>query len=282
MTEPQTASLNLPCVSVVLTTRNEAANIVSCLESVHNQSYPSDKIEIIVVDNGSNDETKTLAQKFTEKVFDKGPERSAQRNFGIRAGTGKYALYLDADMTLTQHVIRDCVEALEADQGVVAAHISEIIMGTRFFSRVRRFERGFYDATVIDCVRFFRRDAFETTGGFDESMSGPEDWDLDKKFRQTGNTVLVKTPIHHHEEEFQLSAYLKKKAYYASSFDRYISKWGKDDPDVVRQFSVWYRFFGVFIENGKWKSLLRHPVMAIGMYFLRFMVGLTFLRRNND
>ena len=57
---------------------------------------------------------------------------------------------------------------------------------------------------------------------------------------------------------------------------RYRAKW-PGHPAVEKQFSPWYRFAGVFIENGKWKRLLRHPVLAAVMYFERFLVALTYL-----
>lgn len=72
-------------VSVVLTTRNEEANIRNCLESVRRQTYPD--IEIIVVDNNSDDQTKSIALEYTDKVYNLGPERSTQRNFGVEQFT---------------------------------------------------------------------------------------------------------------------------------------------------------------------------------------------------
>lgn len=83
-------------VSVIITTKNEEKNIASCLESIKNQTYPQEKIEIIVVDNDSIDKTKEIALKYTDKVYNFGPERSAQRNFGVRQAKGKYILYLDS------------------------------------------------------------------------------------------------------------------------------------------------------------------------------------------
>jgi len=266
-------------ISVIVTTKNEEKNIANCLESVKKQSYPQDKIEIIVVDNSSTDKTKEIALKYTDKVFSYGPERSAQRNFGVEKSTGEYFLYLDADMTLSPEVIKNCVEKIKSNAGIVALHISEIVMGKKFFSKVRRFERSFYDGTVVDGVRFIKKDKFLAVGGFDEKLTGPEDWDLDKKLKKIGKIELVKTPIHHNEAEFDLKKYLSKKGYYAQKFDDYISKWGKDDPDVKKQFSVYYRFFGVFLENGKWKKLINHPILASGMFFLRFLVGIKFLSR---
>jgi len=209
-------------VSVIITTKNEEKNIENCLKSIKAQSYPQDLIEIIVVDNESDDKTKEISLKYTDKVFDKGPERSAQRNFGVEKADGEYFMYLDADMILHQDVIRDCVEKVTNNSEIVALYVSEIVMGDKFFSKVRRFERSFYDATVIDCARFIKKSSFQQVGGFDENLTGPEDWDLDKKLRSIGKVELIKTPIYHNEAEFELGKYLSKKGYYAKKFDDYI------------------------------------------------------------
>ena len=272
-----------PLVSVIITTKNEEKNIENCLKSVWAQNYPKDKIEIIVVDNNSADKTQEIARKYTDKVFNKGPERSAQRNFGmIEKSSGAYLMYLDADMALDKNVIKDCADKMESDPILAALYVSEIVTGEKFFSKVRRFERSFYDGTVIDGVRFFKKEIFAKVGGFDEGMSGPEDWDLDKKIRSIGKIGLVKTPIYHNEAEFDLKKYLSKKGYYARSFDRYMEKWGKDDADIKKQVGFYYRFFGVFTENGKWVKLIKHPALTLGMYFLRFLVGVKFLKRGKN
>ena len=75
------AELKLPLVSVVITTRNEEKNIENCLMSIQEQTYKH--IEIIVIDNNSSDKTKELSKQYTNKVFNQGPERSAQRNYGM-------------------------------------------------------------------------------------------------------------------------------------------------------------------------------------------------------
>jgi glycosyltransferase involved in cell wall biosynthesis len=267
--------------SVVITTKNEEPNIESCLKSIVAQTYKN--IEIIVVDNLSADKTKEIAQKYTDKVFDKGPERSAQRNYGmIEKSSGEYVMFVDADMTLSPDLVKDCIAAMnQAD--CVALYISEIVTGDSFWSQVRRFERSFYDGTVIDGARFFRKDKFIAVGGFDETMSGPEDWDLDKRIKRLGKIGLVpknrgEAVIYHNESEFNLKKYLNKKSYYAASFGAYIAKWGKADPDLKRQLGWRYRFFWVFIEKEKWRELLIHPILAVGMYWLRFLVGWNFLR----
>jgi glycosyltransferase involved in cell wall biosynthesis len=260
-------------ISVIVTTKNEERNIENCLASVKKQNFPKDQVEIVVVDNDSTDGTRGIARKFTDKVFTKGPERSAQRNFGAREATGKYLLYLDADMILSPDIIRDCAEKMDDDDSLAGLYVSEKIRGKGYWGKVRNFERSFYDGTSIDAVRFVRKETFWSTGGFDEKLTGPEDWDFDKKIRSAGKVGLVKTPVFHNEENFGLKKYLKRKKYYSQDFQKYIRKWGKDDADIKKQFRFWYRYIGVFTEKGKWKKLLRHPVLAAGVYFLRFLVG---------
>ena len=274
-------------VSIIITTKNEEKNIANCLESIRRQTYPQNLLEVIVVDNGSTDQTKQISRKYTAKVFDKGPERSAQRNYGMKMARGKYLMYLDADMILSPTVIEKAVEKLSPVSNIqypvssippVALYIPEVILGNSYWSRVRRFERSFYDGTVIDCVRVVRKDIFERAGGFDLQMTGPEDWDLDKKIRQAGKVDIISSPIYHNESSFNLKSYLSKKSYYAKSFDGYIAKWGKNDPEVKKQLGIYYRYFGVFIEKGKWVRIIRHPILTIGMYWLRFLVGVKFLK----
>lgn len=268
-------------VSVIITTKNEENNIENCLKSISKQSYKN--IETIVVDNYSTDKTKQISLKYTKQFFEKGPERSAQRNFGVKKAKGEYILYLDADMILTKNVIKDCVNRFKnfkfqiSNSPLVALYISEIVMGESFWCKVRRFERSFYDGTVIDAVRFISKKTFIRVKGFEESMPAAEDWDLDKKIRKIGKTDLVKTFIYHNEVNFNLVQYLNKKSYYIKNFDKYINKWGKDDIDIKKQLGFYYRYFGVFIENGKWKKILAHPILTLGLFFLKGIVGITYL-----
>ncbi|MBU4481653.1 glycosyltransferase [Patescibacteria group bacterium] len=61
--------MNFPLVSVVITTKSEEKNIENCLKSILNQTYPRDKIEIIVVDNNSSDRTKEIVQTFKQSTL---------------------------------------------------------------------------------------------------------------------------------------------------------------------------------------------------------------------
>lgn len=294
----------IPLVSVVVTTKNEEKNIENCLRSIVCQTYP--RIEILLVDNYSEDRTCKIALTFTSHVYQKGPERSAQRNLGmIEKASGQYVMFIDADMVLAPGLINACVNEI-SKRNCAALYISEIILGTTYWCRVRRFERGFYDATVIDSARFYNRDLFKKAGGFDEKIDFGEEWDIDKEIKLRGGkisllpsktsskpsdwplTSLLKTMgicnpsthnvIYHNESNFNFSKYVSKKGEYAKGFDKYIQKWGKNDPDLKKQFGLLYRYFIVFFENNKWKKIGKHIHLFIGMFFLRFCVGLKYLQ----
>ena len=264
--------MNLPDVSIIITTRNEEKMIDACLRSLQAQTCPGEKIEVIVVDNGSADGTKKIAAGFGARVFDHGPERSAQRNLGIERSRGRYVLYLDADMALSRDVVAECVRTCD-EEGLVGLYVPERIAGEGFWSKVRDFERGFYDATCIDAVRFVRRETAIGIGGFDETLTGPEDWDFDRRVRATGRVGIVTARIFHNEGRLRPGPYLRKKMYYARGFPAYREKWGRNDETVKKQLGAPYRLFGVFVEDGKWRRLLSHPLLTAGMLLLRLAVG---------
>ena len=297
-----------PMVSIIITTKNEEKNIKFCLQSIRHQQYQQDRLETIIVDNHSTDKTLEISRQFTDKVFTKGPERSAQRNYGmLQIARGEYVMFIDADMILSPRLITRCVETIIRGK-YSALQVPEIVLGKKFLSRVRRFERSFYDGTVVDGARFFTKKVFAEVNGFDETMSGPEDWDIDKKIKKIGRIGLVSNSvsknldlefwaltefirdkgvvaekydgvIYHNEAEFDLSDYLRKKRYYSEGLLIYAAKWGVNDPDIKMQLGITYRFFWVFIENGKWKKLICNPPLALGMYFLRFLVGIVFISK---
>ncbi|HGJ66022.1 TPA: glycosyltransferase [bacterium] len=265
---------NEPLVSVIVTTKNEEKNIENCILSIKNQTYPN--IELIIVDNFSTDRTVEIAKKYTENIFSKGNERSVQRNHGAKVARGKYLIYLDADMILSPNVIQQCVT--KSEFGLIdAIYIPERIIGQGLWIKIRDFERSFYTGTVVDAVRFVRKELFFQVGGFDENLVGPEDWDFDRKVRSISRPAVIVAPIYHNEGRFNLTRYLKKKVYYADGIRKYAQKWGDADLEIAKQIGFGYRFFGIFIENGKWKRLLRYPLFTFGLYFLRLGVAIAYL-----
>jgi glycosyltransferase involved in cell wall biosynthesis len=267
-----------PLVSVVVITLNEEANIKDCLKSIISSSYKN--IELLLVDGGSTDSTVNIASKIKKVRVIKSPKKGMafQRNYGLRMAKGKYLVSFDADMRMHTKLLENCISICENDEKIGALYVPEYIMGETFFNKVRRFEREFYNATVVDSVRFFRKDIMEKIGYFDENIKGTgEDWDLDKRIKKVSKTALAKYPLYHNETQMTLSRYLGRKRKYTTIMNDYINKYGANDPDIRKQLGFGYRFFGVFFENGKWKKLLIHPILSLSVYGLKVLVGINYL-----
>ena len=99
-------------LSVVITTKNESANIANCINAF--SDYRKD-VEIIVVDNQSTDDTKAIASDLGAMVLDKGPERSAQRNLGWQTAKSDWVIVLDADMILPKETIEEILSVASAE-----------------------------------------------------------------------------------------------------------------------------------------------------------------------
>ena len=276
----------LPTVSVIIATKNEEKHIESCLLSIKEQSYPLDKIELIVIDNDSSDRTREIAKDHTKKVFNLLDDalikniknfRGAQLNYGVENAQGDVIFFPDADMTFDIDLLKESVEMLK---GFNALYVPEIVIGNGLLGKIRRFERSFYNETCIDAVRIVNKDIYLKVGGFDVKNIpfAPDDWDFTKSLKEDGVKFgITYSSLYHHEEGLTLWTYLSKKSQYTGTFDSYITKWGKHDPDIQKQFSAYYRLIGVFIENKKWKTLLMNPHLTAGMLLLRCCVGVVFL-----
>lgn len=265
-------------ISVVITTKNEAKHIVACVESF--RPFLGNGVrEVIVVDNFSTDGTDSLAVQHGAKVLHLGPERSAQRNAGVEKARGTFVFVVDADMIVPEATMKELIRACRHKLAPDAIYVREVRTGEGWWIRVRNFERSFYDATCIDCVRVIRRSLFLELGGFDTTLCGVEDWDFDLRLRQKTNRIaLTLGHLLHNEGQFTFARHFKKKTYYANSFDLYRAKWPKN-PDVRRQFGIGYRFFGVFLEKGKWLRVLRHPLLFASVWVERICVAVIYLRR---
>lgn len=268
-----------PELSVVIATRNEEANIAACIQAFEDVR---DCVEVIVVDNASTDRTREIATELGATVLGKGPERSAQRNLGWQTAHADWVVVLDADMIPPPELIVEMLSVTSRSRMDPAAPqaywIPEVRTGRGLRTKARNFERSFYDGTAIDALRLFRRSVLQSTGGYDEGLiAGPEDWDLDIRVLATGVRCAVLTHhLVHNERQLTLARMLAKKAYYAKSITTYQAKW-PNHPALRKQLGLGYRYFGVFVEYGKWKRLFAHPILAGVMYVERVLVGLTYL-----
>lgn len=209
-------------ISAIIPTKDEENNIERLLKSLKNQTFKH--FEIIVVDNHSKDQTTKIAKKFTKKVYTFGPERSSQRNWGLKYAQGKYVLFLDADMELEPDVVRQCLQKIAQNQNVAAVVINEISQGTGFLARVKNLEKKLYtNQELIEAPRFFRKKDLEKIGGFDENLISGEDWDLGQRLKTFGKFARIKAKIRHHQNP-SLWQDIKKKYYYAKHIKRYAAK----------------------------------------------------------
>ncbi len=252
-----------PLVSVIIPTKNSRLTIKKCLESIKNQSYK--KIELIVVDNNSTDDTKKIAWKYTKNVFNRGPERSAQRNYGASKSRGAYLLFVDSDMVLSRNVVKECVEVAQNSnaKGIV---IPEKSIGVGFWARCKALEREFYvGVDWMEAARFYEKKIFDKTKGFNEKMISGEDWDLSQRVGRIDKLGRIKSFILHDEGNLRFFELLKKKYYYAKNINKYkINK--SDISNIAKQTSVINRY-GLFLSKpGK---LLNNPIIGLGMILMK-------------
>ena len=246
---------------MIVPTRNSEAHLARCLASIRDQSY--DPVELIVVDNASTDQTPAVAADFTDMVLTAGPERSAQRNAGAKAAQGAYLFFIDSDMVLEAEVVAECVAAVRSTDAE-AVVVPEVSFGTGFWARCKAFERSFYRGDeTIEAARFFPADIFWKVGGFDESMpAGPEDWDLDERFRLRERPIArTQSVIHHDEGQPRLLSLMRKKFYYGRGMPIYVRR----HPERARKQLRLIR--PAFLTD--WRRLVSNPATAAGMLFMK-------------
>ncbi|HSX27941.1 MAG TPA: glycosyltransferase [Candidatus Saccharimonadales bacterium] len=257
--------MNTPLVSIIVTTYNNHATLDACLASITAQTYPH--CELIVVDNASTDDTIEIAKRYTSKFFIKTPERSTQRNFGVRKARGEYVVIIDSDMELQPEVIANCVATAEADPTVKGIIIPEESFGQGFWAQCKRLERSFYvGIDWIEAARFFRKATFEEVGGYNEALVSGEDWDLSQRVGAIGTLARVDTFILHNEQQLKLMRTLRKKFYYAGKFTAYTAQ--TVPTEVSRQpTNIVLRRFGLYFSRPQ--VLLGNPLLGVGMLFMK-------------
>lgn len=252
-----------PLVSVIIPTRNSAQFLDTCLTSIKNQSYKN--IEIIVVDNNSTDKTKEIAKKYTDKVFNKGHERSAQRNYGAKKSKGDFLIFIDSDMELTSKVIEKCIKKI-SNNNVSALIIPEKSIGIGFWAECKALERSFYvGVNWMEAARFFRKTAYIQVDGYDENMVSGEDWDMSQRVEKLGIIGRIEDFILHNEGRISLWKTIRGKYYYAQKFSQYLQK-NKREGKAKNQTGISSRYKLFFSQP---KKLFKNPFLGLAMLFMK-------------
>lgn len=243
-------------VGVIVPTRNSERTLAACLKAIRGQDVPC---EIVVVDNHSTDRTAAIASELADRVEVRGPERSAQRNFGAALLRTRVVGFVDSDMVVSPQVARQALDSIDA--GAAGVIVPEDSFGEGPWAAVRRFERSFYDGDDhVEAARFFDRAIFERIGGFDESLNAGEDWDLTIRVRQVGNVARVVARIGHDDGRISYRQACVKKASYAEGIQAFAAKNGWSalrsalDRPYLRQ---------------PWRLVDRHPLLGVGVVALK-------------
>lgn len=251
-------------VSIIVPTKNSSRTLEECLISINSQAYK--KIELIVVDNYSDDKTLSIAKKYTRNIYLKGPERSTQRNYGVKKASGKYVMIIDSDMKLSSDVVEKCVNKIKNNDETSGIIIPEESFGKGFWAQCKKLERSFYiGIPYMEAARFFRRKDYLDIGGYNETLVSGEDWDLSQKIEELGKINRIDSYIYHDEGHVSLCKLIKKKFYYAEKFVKYIEK-NKAQKKPSQQTSITRRY-GLFFSNPK--KLFNNPLLGIGMLFMK-------------
>ncbi|HEX3082207.1 MAG TPA: glycosyltransferase [Candidatus Saccharimonadia bacterium] len=253
-----------PLISIIIPTRNSGKTLKACLASVTTQTYPH--IETIVVDRDSQDATKTIAKDYTPHVYNHGPERSAQRNFGVSKAKGEYVAIIDSDMELTPKVVEACVQAMATDPQPKGVIIPEQSFGEGFWAQCKALERSYYvGSDDIEAARFFTRKTYQDLGGYDETLVAGEDWDLSNRARAQGPIARVSEFIRHNEGHISLIGTLRKKYYYAQHAKAYLQK-SQTSSMLTANAGPLQRYKLFLSRPGR---LLRNPFTGLGMLFMK-------------
>ena len=213
-------------VSVIVPTYNNEAVIRSCLDSLANQEFGGE-YEVIVVDDGSTDDTVGAVLTYPVKMLKQGHGGPASaRNLGAGDADGEILLFTDADCTVERDWIEKMCnpftdETVVGVQGVYKTHQKSITARFVQYEIEERYEImskvgqidfiGSYSAA-------YRKDVFLAEGGFDENfqIASGEDTDLSYRLSSRGHKmVFAPDAVVYHEHPARITQYLKMKFYRA-------------------------------------------------------------------
>lgn len=183
-------------VSVIIPLYNHAPYLEETIDSVVASSYPN--IEIIIINDGSTDNSEEVALKLKEKheniqyLYQENKGPAAARNNGIKIASGEYLLPLDADDLISNNYIEKAIEILESDKEVALVYCDAEFFGERSGKwKLPPFSlKLLARENMIFCSALYRKPDWERVGGYSEEMTwGWEDWEFWISLLKNGGKV---------------------------------------------------------------------------------------------
>jgi GT2 family glycosyltransferase len=210
--QPNSPPSGLPLVSVLMPIRDEAGHVERSLGAVLAQDYPAERLEILVVDGGSGDDSRDRvarcaagAQQRVRILDNPAGHVTAGLNVALRHATGAVLVRVDGHSEVPADFIRLSVEALDrtgADcvGGPIVTRGSGLVgralaaaMSSRFGTGGAAFRLESGSEREVDTVAFaaYRRDVFDRVGPFDERLPCNQDDELHLRLRQAGGRIVL-------------------------------------------------------------------------------------------
>ncbi len=269
-----------PFVSVIVPVRNRAEMIAECLRSLHALDYPREKIEIIVVDDASQDNTSAVVSEFQVKLIRLPERRQAAwcRNSAAGQARGELLAFIDSDCLADALWLKDLVPAFRdpavgAVGGVVEAYRGQggldryetVKSSLKVSSRHRRSgpdDRLFY---VPSCNLVVRKEIFLQVGGFRADLHVGEDVDLCWRLQDHGFEVEYRPSGKiHHKHRNRLWPFCLRRFQYGTSEPML----QKLHPERKKTFPVPPTAFLFWAVSALSAALRTFPLAAMGLAIL--------------
>jgi glycosyltransferase involved in cell wall biosynthesis len=191
-----------PFISVIIPVWNSPDLIAKCLTAIGVQTYPRDRFEVLVVDNGSTDETAAVARSFpfVTLLSEPNPGSYRARNLGLNSARGEYVAFTDADCVPAPEWLAMAARAAiqHPGAGVLAGHIELFRADLSSSQACEKYEYAFTfdqarNANHGVCVTanwVSRRTTLLALGGFDDGLKSGGDWDLCRRIRAAGRPIV--------------------------------------------------------------------------------------------
>ena len=188
-----------PVISFIVPAYNEEQLLGQTLTSIHNAAQQvGEPYEVIVVDDGSTDQTPLIAQHHGAQVVSVNHRKiSATRNSGAKSALGDFFFFVDADTVVDKQIVQAALDAMRS--GAVGGGAA-----LKFDGAIPRYARivlpiivVFFRLTGIatGCFLFCKKSAFLAVGGFDEAYFGAEEIVLSKALQRHGRFKVLRLSV---------------------------------------------------------------------------------------